>query len=174
MLSLHSNRRAARPENPPCSLPFQPTSRSGLVLRSVFGMNRLGSQQSGRAVGSSSVFGNHWFVWWDRGEIWVWRLSLAALGCNRLGWPKRFVDWDNKSVVCFLACWGEDYKLSYKGMQIAGQTVGEGLEEASNSHHLCGSLLLFLPFILCFSIRPNNCEGVESSHCIHPKSMDHP
>lgn len=55
-------------------------------------------------------------------------------------------------------------------MQIASQTLREACGVASYLEHLCGSELLSLT-ILCFSISPNNCEGPESSHCIHLKSM---
>lgn len=51
--------------------------------------------------------------------------------------------------------------MSYKGMQIAGQTAGEGLEEASNSHHLCGSLLLFFPLFYVFLLGLITVKGLK-------------
>lgn len=124
---------------------------------------------------AGSVFASLRWLRWGAAHGGGGRGGSTALGSRLigLGWPKRFVDWDNKSVVCFLACWGEDYKLSHKGMQIASQTLREACGVASYLEHLCGSVPLFLT-ILCFSISPNNCEGPESSHCIHLKSMAFP
>lgn len=67
-----------------------------------------------------------------------------------LGWPKRFVDWDNKSVVCFLACWGGG-----GGLQVVTQrnancwpNCGRGSWRSSVSGDNCFFLLPWLYFML--------------------------
>lgn len=135
-------------------VPKEPESSLHLAWMAQ-GPNKASELWGSQRLRGNWCFGRHRFV--RRGVrrreesgAGTWGAPSALKAVIGLGWPKRFVDWDNKSVVCFLACWGGDYKLSHKGMQIASQTLQEACGVASYLEHLCGSLLLPSRYFMFF------------------------